>query len=249
MLGVFAKAPDIDPVKTRLLSTLSQEQVRSFYVASLADTLESAVRVDERPTLFLATGGRHHCAPDVLTSLRTLLLSTGMEAETWNRLRFEGQVGADLGARMQRAFETLCMGPNGPRPAILIGSDSPALGPERIARGRALLECSHPGEPAQYPDLVLGPAADGGYYLIGVRQFVPDLLSGVHWSSARTLEETLERALQLGLQVTLLETWTDVDRPEDLRQLAAQITRIRAGGDLGTARHSEKFLRSLAPVP
>jgi len=94
-------------------------------------------------------------------------------------------------------------------------------------------------------DVVLGPAADGGYWSIGVRTPVPGLLDGIPWSAADTFAATRARAVGLGLQVAVLDAWTDVDRPEDLDVLAQQIAVLRATGDTATARHSERVLRAL----
>ncbi len=70
--------------------------------------------------------------------------------------------------------------------------------------------------------MVLGPATDGGYYLIGMRSLEPRLFSGIPWGSARVLEATLDRCRRLGIVWTLLPSHRDVDRPEDLELLSAE---------------------------
>ena len=94
-------------------------------------------------------------------------------------------------------------------------------------------------------DLVLGPAADGGFWAIGMRRPQPGLLDGVSWSTEHALAETVARARARSLRVELLPTWSDVDRPEDLRTLASQIAALRRSGDHLTARHSERILHRL----
>jgi glycosyltransferase A (GT-A) superfamily protein (DUF2064 family) len=95
------------------------------------------------------------------------------------------------------------------------------------------------------PDMVLGPTTDGGYWSIGLRHSVPGLLRGIAWSTERTLEDTRRRARQRGLHVELIDEWSDVDHPEDLRKLAQQIEKYRQAGDTQTARHSEEVLQEL----
>ena len=68
-------------------------------------------------------------------------------------------------------------------------------------------------------DLVLGPALDGGYYLIGLKRMVPDIFVGIPWSTERVLGLTKEKAANLGLKIALLPPWRDVDRIEDLQAL------------------------------
>jgi rSAM/selenodomain-associated transferase 1 len=230
LLGVFAKIPDREPVKTRLQARLSAEDAARFQLAALADVLETTARVVPEPWLFLSHGA------DDRDRVGALLAAHGLDAAAWRRVRVAPQHGADLGARMAHAFGDLCMATGGaPRAALLVGADSPALDPAMLRRGLDTLGAC---------DVVLGPAADGGYWCIGVRAPVPSLFDGVPWSSPDTLCATAARAASLGLAVTLLEPWTDVDRPADLDVLARQVEALRAGGDAATARHVERWLRS-----
>jgi rSAM/selenodomain-associated transferase 1 len=227
MLGVFAKIPGLEPVKTRLQSRLDRAGAERFHMASLADTLETACRVVDAPVLFLSAW---HSDPG---AAHALLKGAGLEESTWNRVHVAGQHGAGLGARIEAAFVHLATGGEA---ALLLGSDSPALGAAMIRRGLDALMTA---------DVVLGPADDGGYWSIGVRTPVPGLLDGIPWSAADTFAATRARAAALGLEVTVLDAWTDVDHPEDLDVLARQILALRAAGDTATARHSERVLRAL----
>ena len=132
-------------------------------------------------------------------------------------------------------------------PALIVGSDSPSLPASML---RAGLEC------LAHADAVLGPAADGGYWCIGIRVPRHGLLATIPWSAADTFTATCARLEALGLSLAVLPAWTDVDVPDDLPVLARQIAACRAGGDPYTARHSERVLRSLgitvavaAPAP
>jgi hypothetical protein len=118
------------------------------------------------------------------------------------------QRGADLGARMHHA---LARGLRRHGAAILIGADCPALRPEDLRRALRLL--------AGGCDVVLAPAEDGGYALIGARRVSPLLFQGVPWGGAGVCAETLRRLGRLGYRSRQLRTVWDVDRPEDLERL------------------------------
>lgn len=130
------------------------------------------------------------------------------------------QRGDDLGERLYRGLAAFA----GEHATVAaIGSDHPDLPPSRVAEAFARLEA---GEA-----VVLGPAADGGYYLIAVRSEVlrRELFDGIDWSTPRVLEQTVRRCRELGIEPSLLEPWADVDQPEDLRRLAASLTAGGAG--------------------
>ena len=118
---------------------------------------------------------------------------------------YQGQGAGDLGDRMACAFQTAFA--KGVERVVMIGSDCPQLDADRLLQAFRSL---------QTHDLVLGEATDGGYYLIGLRQFVADLFVGIDWSTERVLAQTLEIAHQKTLSIAILEPLTDIDRPEDL---------------------------------
>jgi rSAM/selenodomain-associated transferase 2/rSAM/selenodomain-associated transferase 1 len=133
--------------------------------------------------------------------------ANAMTLRRWlgGRLRYRRQGGGDLGARMQRAFVDAFTA--GVEQVVIIGSDCPGLAAKQVVEAFGCLESD---------DLVLGPAVDGGYYLIGLRKMAPGLFKGIPWGGAGVLAATRERAGALGLTHAGLETLTDVDRPEDL---------------------------------
>jgi hypothetical protein len=119
-------------------------------------------------------------------------------------IHYQPQLGGDLGRRMDTAFRTAFA--EGAERVVLVGTDCPDLTPELLdATANAL--GSH--------DLVLGPSADGGYWLIAMNRPLP-VFDGVAWSTASVLEQTLALARRHGLDVHLLPTRNDVDLPEDL---------------------------------
>lgn len=232
MLGVFAKFPEWEPVKTRLQSRLSASDAAAFHLAAVADVLETACRTVPHPVLFVSRGA------DDSAAVGRALRASGLDPDVWAALRVEPQQGADLGARLEHGFAVLCGEPA--RPALVIGSDSPSLQPPMLRAGLARLA---------HTDTVLGPTADGGYWCIGVRQPRAGLLADLPWSAVDTFAATRARFESLHLSVSELTPWTDVDRPEDLAVLWRQIRALRSQGDAHTARHSERVLRSLGIAP
>jgi rSAM/selenodomain-associated transferase 1 len=117
------------------------------------------------------------------------------------------QEGADLGERMANAFDFSFAAGYGP--VLLRGSDTPDLPASIIYEAQEALA-------REKADLVLGPAADGGYYLIGLSQPAPRLFEDIAWSTPGVLDATLQLATGMGLTVHLLPGWRDIDTPEDL---------------------------------
>lgn len=136
--------------------------------------------------------------------------NAGMASRVWPRhLMRIPQGGGDLGARMMRAFSAMP-----PGPVVIIGADIPAIRRPHIARAFAALGNR---------DAVLGPASDGGYWLIGLkrsRRMPMSLLQGVRWSTRHALDDTL--ASMAGLTFFLTDTLDDVDSPHDLARLSAR---------------------------
>lgn len=157
--------------------------------------------LDATLTRFTGTSARSRLLLDGVPDreLRALCRST--------RVTIARQTRGDLGARLRAAFRA----ERGP--AIAIGSDSPTLDPARIPEAASALATK---------DVVLGPAEDGGYYLIGLRapQTAETLFRGIPWSTKDAARVTLERARELGLTVHLLPAWYDVDDPPSLRRAA-----------------------------
>jgi rSAM/selenodomain-associated transferase 1 len=143
------------------------------------------------------------------------------------------QRGEDLGARLVAAFDELLRVSDR---AVVMGSDCPDLDPETIRMAFAALD-DHA--------LVLGPARDGGYYLIGLKAPAPALFEGIAWGTERVLAETLERARRLGLATRSLEVLADLDTPDDLVRLIARrsVEKARSGSRM------EETLRTLGLLP
>ncbi len=134
-------------------------------------------------------------------------LALPADVEVWS------QGPGDLGERMERAL-VRALAPG--RRAILLGTDSPGLPARMVEAARASL-------PAR--GAVLGPAGDGGFYLIGLDRCEPGLLSGLPWSRSDTLVHTEARLRRAGRAVARAEPWFDVDEPADLERLSDLVGR------------------------
>ncbi len=120
-------------------------------------------------------------------------------------IRFSRQNGASLGDRLLHEFQTSFA--HGHQDTVVMGTDCPDITVDQIRNSFRVL---------QKQDLVLGPARDGGYYLIGLSTVYHSLFSGIDWGTDRVLEQTVDRAESLDLDAELLEVRRDIDRPEDL---------------------------------
>lgn len=219
-VGVIAKAPVVGKVKTRLVPPLDPEQAAQLYGAFLRDTLLKALTVPETSvTLF-------HPPVDDPSTLDELLPAGVTCVE---------DTGSGLSDGMQQAFD-YCFNHNA-TVAVLIGADLPTLPASFINEAFTVLECS--GD-----DVVLGPSADGGYYLIGLRAVQPVLFDRMVWSTSDVLKQALDRARRAGLQVALLGTWHDIDDPSDLLQLMREFAHESAP----TAPTTRRVLSEIWPA-
>ena len=198
-LVIFAKAPIPGHVKTRLCPPLTLDEAATLHGTFVQDTLErskiAAIKLKLAFDRYLA------CAPSSTHVFFKIM-------EERQGVKLIDQVGDDLGARMNQGFKTLfAMGY--PR-VLIIGTDVPSLPLDHYNQALALLESN---------DLVLGPALDGGFYLIGLKQAAPELFTGIPWSTERVFEQTQEKAATLGLKTALIPSWRDIDTIDDLRAL------------------------------
>jgi glycosyltransferase A (GT-A) superfamily protein (DUF2064 family) len=104
----------------------------------------------------------------------------------------------------------------GYREVVVIGTDTPWMGAERVRKAFAELKAN---------DVVIGPAEDGGYYLLGMRKFAPGIFRGIPWSTERVLELTLKVIVRAKLRGKLLRRDFDLDRPGDLKRARRMLKR------------------------
>jgi hypothetical protein len=227
-LAMLCKTPCAGGSKTRLSPPLSPQECAALSacfirdVAATADSLPDAAGIV--PYAVCTPAGSE-------AELRALLPG---------RFQLLPQREGDLGARMAAAIsDLLALGHAG---VVLIGADSPTL-PASILRDAA--EAVRHGDRA-----VIAPALDGGYLLIGLSRPYPGLFHGVSWSTSTVYAATLERARALGLPVTSLPGWYDVDDEASLRLLEAELRGVpppcaAAGVTWSDAPATRRFLASL----
>ncbi len=213
---VFARLPESGTVKTRLLGELSPRQAAEVYRACLDDTLQLVDSLSGCDKLLLL-------APPAGSGGTPPRLAPGAD---W---RVGWQHGPDLGARMESAFRDLFRA--GAQKAVIVGADSPWIGRKRIRLALNWLDSS---------EVVLGPAEDGGYYLIGARRLVPQIFRGIPWSTPRVLELTLHALDREQIRYRLLPHDFDLDRAQDLRHIA-QMLRLGDGRAENLARWLAKW--------
>ena len=193
-LLIFAKTPIPGRVKTRLAGQIGTRGAATLYEKLLSRTLRIAHAARLCPFELW-------CAPDARHGF-----FVACRREYGARLR--RQCGGDLGRRMNHALNrTLADG----HPAVLIGGDCASLGEAELRTAFGLLATGH--------EAVLGPAADGGYVLIGLNRPGPALFRGIAWSTPTVLAATRRRLQQAGMNWAELPPGWDVDTPADLRRL------------------------------
>ncbi|MBI3669618.1 MAG: TIGR04282 family arsenosugar biosynthesis glycosyltransferase [Acidobacteria bacterium] len=216
-LLVFAKVPEPGRVKTRLFGALTPQQAAEAGRACLSDTVLQAGRV-AGCRLWLQVAAPLDRAAQLANSL-------ALDA----RWRVGVQRGRNLGERFHAAFDSLFRA--GCRKVICVGTDTPWMGRRRILRAMELLDSA---------DVVLGPSADGGYYLVGARRRVPRIFRDIPWSTSQVFGATLRALQKAGASYRLLPRDFDLDRPEDLARAAALL-----GEDAQRAPALARFLQEL----
>jgi uncharacterized protein len=192
VLLVFAKEPEPGRVKTRIARSLGEEEAARIYRRMGRHVIDRVRRGGYRTVICFDPPARE-------SAIHAWL---GTEA-----LEFVPQSRGDLGERMERAFE---WGFERSDRVCAIGTDAPRLDGTLVESAFAHL--ATPGG----PDVVFGPAEDGGYYLLALRRPVPTLFRDIPWSTDQVLEKSLAAVDALGLRVELLQRLTDVDREEDV---------------------------------
>jgi rSAM/selenodomain-associated transferase 1 len=193
-IGVMARAPSSGG-KSRLAPHLSGTRLCALREALLMDAIETIAAVPDAAAVLFFTPAEGEA------EIRAL------SPPAWPCV---AQTGGDLGERMREALGYLLRAP-GCEAAVLVGTDMPLLAADHIADARETLAITG--------GVVLGPADDGGYYLIGMRTMHSELFEGVEWGIASVLTDTLRAADRSGVEARLVRAAYDVDTIEDLRRL------------------------------
>jgi hypothetical protein len=223
-VAIMAKAPRLGEVKTRLVPPLSAEEAMSLSGAFIRDIAENILAAAEAAPI----DGWVAYSPPGSEAVLAALLPQEFRLLASHRI----SLAASL---FDAAEDLLAMGYGA---ACLVNADSPTL-PTAI-----LVAAAHalalPGD-----RVVLGPAADGGYYLIGLKRAHRSLFEKIDWSTERVFRQTRDRAAEIGLETAMLPGWYDVDDPASLRRLVGELAAADDGGGYA-ARHTAEVLCRLA---
>jgi rSAM/selenodomain-associated transferase 1 len=203
VLGIFTKQPRPGYVKTRLAAQTSPEWAARLAEALLLDSLARWQRIHARRII-------------VFTPSQARGYFTSMGS---NRFELESQCDGDLGQRLEHFFVNHLR--SGATRMIAVGSDSPTLPASFIEHAIRELNSS---------DVVLGPATDGGYYLLGCRR-LPPIFAGVAWGSHHVLHDSITRLRDGSWKVSILPPWYDIDSLDDLWMLRGHLLAMRLAGD------------------
>ena len=254
-LAVMTKAPQAGRVKTRLVPPLTPEEAAELNKCFLRDTaaaISSACSrrracppkprrrrvVDEEKRDFKPEAGASHS--DAATAACGIAVYTPVGAESaYNNIlpvdfTLLTQRGDKFGERLCSAVEDLFKCGFGS--VCLIDSDSPTVPWENFQQAVELLSTTE-------DRVVLGPSDDGGYYLIGVKKPNRHLFEQIDWSTERVLNQTMQRAADIGLEVKLLPTGYDVDDNASLRRLCNELLTAMPSADI--APHTREILAKL----
>ena len=187
---IFIKNPVLGKVKTRLAATVGDQKALEIYQRLLDVTRKTVTKVNAKYHLFYS---------DVIDM-----------DDDWDIQDFDKylQQGNDLGERMSSAFRNIFSQNDASalQKVVIIGSDCPALMPDILEMAFTILGDS---------DVVVGPTFDGGYYLLGMKEYHPALFENITWSTDAVYQETNDKSRELQLNIADLPTLSDIDNEAD----------------------------------
>ncbi len=216
-LILFARAPRLGKVKTRLNPKLPQETVLKLYTRFLNDSIEKISRISEADHFIAGF------PEEDLTYFGGISQELGIVVFP--------QSGNDLGEKMRNAFADRFN--EGYEKVVIIGSDSPSLPLENIRMAFR-----------SEKDVVIGPSSDSGYYLIGMNSGRIEVFEGVRWGCDKVLYETLEKIQKAKASLELLPVWYDVDEFQDLALLKTHVRCLSYSGQ-DFPRETLEFLEQI----
>ncbi|GAB4151410.1 MAG: TIGR04282 family arsenosugar biosynthesis glycosyltransferase [Planctomycetaceae bacterium] len=222
ILGIFVKHPQPGKVKTRLAAEVGPEPAAQFYAAFMEDLMERFQQSGE--TRFLCYSPANENAQAYFQAL------AGDAFELWPQP--ELSLGERLSAFFDFAFSFAKKTNELPK-VVVMGSDSPTLPGEIVEEAFRKLD-TH--------DIVLGPATDGGYYLIGQKVMNRSVFKNISWSESRVLEQTISRISECQASLALLPLWYDVDTADDLQLLRGHLKALKHSGNNIHIPRVEKLL-------
>jgi len=194
-LIIFTRYPEVGKTKTRLIPALGAEGAAQLHCQLAEKTLIQARELQTNRGTDIEV---HFTGGDRL--LMQNWLGSG--------IAYQKQAEGNLGERMAAAFQMVFN--RGDRAIVTIGTDCPQLNAPLLAQAFEQLTANQ---------VVLGAALDGGYYLIGLQRFIPELFIGINWSTEEVWQQTMAIVRHLNLSFACLPPLADIDRPEDLKLL------------------------------
>jgi rSAM/selenodomain-associated transferase 1 len=191
MLLVFVKYPEPGKVKTRLARDIGKDKAARIYSVMAKTVVHNVSKSREYKTMIFFD------PPERKSGFESWLQNNGHNLFP--------QKGKSLGEKMANAFSKAFS--LGAEKVVIIGTDCVEISDEIISQ---VFDKLHK------VDVVLGPAEDGGYYLLGLKEPIPEIFSDIHWSTNLVLNQTLEKLVEKGLKFKLLKTLRDVDTAGDL---------------------------------
>lgn len=191
---VFVKNAVPGKVKTRLAKTVGDKEALKVYLRLLEITKREVLKVDANKEVWYAWDiGKDDIWEEEIFSKKI-------------------QIDGDLGEKMKNAFEDSFK--NGCNKMVLIGSDCPTLTSKILGEAFAKLDDN---------DVVFGPSEDGGYYLIGMSSYKPEVLEGIDWSTERVMEQTELKAQENEIKLAKLQVLNDIDNEHDWNEYLAKL--------------------------
>lgn len=184
---VFLRNPELGKVKTRLAAEVGNAKALEMYQDMLAHTLDVVERVEADTHLYFAEQINESIGNNIVLCKKAV------------------QIGNNLGEKMYNAFRDVLNYAGGK--VIIIGTDCPGIEPKILQTAFDRLSTT---------DIVIGPAADGGYYLLGMKAVHTTLFQSIEWSSSSVLQTTINRCIENKLDYELLQILHDVDEEKDL---------------------------------
>ena len=207
-IQLMAKAPQLGQVKTRLNAYYGVARVLDIYQCLLTEMIERCLSWTQCDTQHF------FCVDHVALQLWVQGADHTFFDPYRRHVSVLPQVSGSLGARLDHSIKQALYGANKSDVVLVIGSDCLSVDRNYIASAIQSF-CN------DKTDIVLGPAEDGGYVLLGTRQECPGLFSNVLWGTSTVLSETLENARKEGLSLAQLATKWDIDTPADIERLIA----------------------------
>jgi uncharacterized protein len=202
-LGLFAKFPERGLVKSRLAAATSSEWAAEVADALIRDSVERFSTITSRRVLVYSPADHSSYFAEI----------------SRDRFAIAPQDEGDLGARLERFISAEFQ--QGADRVVVLGTDSPTVPLDFVERAFRELDRA---------DVVLGPATDGGYYLVGCAQPTPAIFRNIPWGSHAVLKVTIDRLRETSSRLALLPPWYDIDTVEDWQALCGHVAAMRLAG-------------------